>query len=106
MGRIIDLRDPDTYMSFSEYENACMKARAKWDKVRNDFKTEMNKKLSVLNIAIDFDSRLVNDRTCTDVYLFMNGNRIKLGCCYESSGDYVDKKTKELLRNYFNELLK
>jgi hypothetical protein len=105
MGRIIDTRDPDTYMSFSEYERICKEARAKWDKVREDFKIDINKKLSVLNAEIDFDTRLVNNRTYTDIYLIMNGNRVKLGCCYESDGEDVDKTTKKFLKKHFEGFL-
>lgn len=105
MGRIIDTRDPDTYISFEEYENCVKRARAKWDKVRENFKIDINKKLLVLNAEIDFDSRLINDRTYTDIYLIMNGNRVKLGCCYESNGEYIDKTTKKFLKKHFEEFL-
>lgn len=106
MGRIVDLRDPDTYMSVSEYAKCVERARKANDEKRKIFQDEMNEKLKPYNIKIKLVSKLINDRTYTNIFLFNKyGERYELGTCYESNGEDIKETTKKLIRLYFNKII-
>lgn len=55
MGRIIDLRDPDTYISFDDYEMAVTKAKKANKQRRADLMNRINERIKPLNMEVVFD---------------------------------------------------
>lgn len=106
MGRIIDTRDPDTYMSLSEYARCIEEAIKANEEKKRLFQDEMNEKLKEYNIQIKFHTLDINDRTYTDIYLVQEDKQTKLGCCFDCNGDDIKKVTKKALQDHFNRLFK
>ncbi len=105
MGRIIDLRDPDTYTPYSVYKECIEMARVGLQKLILKLQTELNGKLSVIGAKIIFDDMEVNGRTRVEISSVINGVRSKMHTSYLSSGDDLEKDAKmcyeRIVNNYF-----
>ena len=106
IGRIIDTRDPDTYISYDVYEECIRLARIATEENRARLEKMANDKLSPIGISMELS---VRENTLGRVFMTISsikdGEKEIMHICQISDGDDMEKDTKMCIKKLFDEYI-
>ena len=106
-GRIVDLRDPDTYIPYSVYAECVENARKRNEERRCELEKWANKKLHPIGLSMKLKIWFGSTgRTYMDIIKVEKGNESKVYLCRLSDGENMEKETKRCVKELFDEYLK